>query len=700
MFWTKFKKFSTFWKIVMIVVLIWWSFWWYTYYKWKNTTTSYTLITTQVKKWSIENSIKVTWTANLVDEQQMRFNQTWKVAAVYFKDWATVKKWQIIAKLDDTDVLNSIKQSQITLSNSEIQLQQKLKPAEQKDLLSAQNNIDNAQKNITLYNEQLTNLYTERDNKLKDIENQITSKSADIESQKNTIKLLNDQLDVLVKQWDKNVSDMNVDLKNTLETAYTDSRKYLIDADNLLLDIDEIYGISELNKNRNDSFETFLSAKNSTLKISVEDQYWKIKSKLDQTQSLYSQISDKSSDNIKNLLNNISSLYQSLIYIWKTAADWVNSSITSTTFSQTTIDSYYSSMTQIISSSQSTYNTISTTIKNIDKLSDPTLQQQSNQNDITNKKNSIVDAQAKLTTLNNDLQALKNNLELSKKNYETQIKQKQNDIQNTQNSLAVYKENLKDLQKWADYEEIALARNDIAKQKLSMENTKKNLEKYWLEAPFDGVIRKIDFKVWDNIVSDEEKYVYIENPNLLEITAQLDQIDVVKVSVWQKVRIVFDSYTAKEYEWSVSEINSTPATTSWVTSYTVTITMDKWKDNLYSWMTAKIYIINESKKWILIVPSTFVQKRSDKSFVLVSSWEWQTQMKEIVTWITDSTNIEVVSWLEEWDKIVRRVATTAKTTSTQTSLLGNGPWSWTRSGSSSYRQSSWWSNWWWWMPPQ
>jgi len=40
-----------------------------------------------------------------------------------------------------------------------------------------------------------------------------------------------------------------------------------------------------------------------------------------------------------------------------------------------------------------------------------------------------------------------------------------------------------------------LAKNDIAKQRLSLENTKKNLEKYQLEAPFDGVIRKIDFKV-------------------------------------------------------------------------------------------------------------------------------------------------------------------------------------------------------------
>jgi len=104
-------------------------------------------------------------------------------------------------------------------------------------------------------------------------------------------------------------------------------------------------------------------------------------------------------------------------------------------------------MTQVTSSSQSTFNTIVSTIKNIDKLNDPTLEQQNNQNNLTTKKNSILDAEAKLTNLNNDLQTLRSNLELSKKSYETQIKQKQNDIQNTQNNLAVYKESLKDLQK-------------------------------------------------------------------------------------------------------------------------------------------------------------------------------------------------------------------------------------------------------------
>jgi hypothetical protein len=37
--------------------------------------------------------------------------------------------------------------------------------------------------------------------------------------------------------------------------------------------------------------------------------------------------------------------------------------------------------------------------------------------------------------------------------------------------------------------------------------------------------------VGDNLRNDTNKYVYLENPNLVEITVRLDQIDIVNVAV-------------------------------------------------------------------------------------------------------------------------------------------------------------------------
>lgn len=69
---------------------------------------------------------------------------------------------------------------------------------------------------------------------------------------------------------------------------------------------------------------------------------------------------------------------------------------------------------------------------------------------------------------------------------------------------------------------------------MTLTSANKDLEKYQLEAPFEWVIKTIDYQVWDNILSDSDKSVYIENPNLLQISISLDQVDIINVELWNK----------------------------------------------------------------------------------------------------------------------------------------------------------------------
>lgn len=163
----------------------------------------------------------------------------------------------------------------------------------------------------------------------------------------------------------------------------------------------------------------------------------------------------------------------------------------------------------------------------------------------------------------------------------------------------------------ATKEEIILAQNSVTSQKISLEKVKENIKKYQLEAPFDGVLRKIDFKLGDNIVTGSNatpEYIYIENPNLVEITATVDQLDVVKLKLSQDAKIVFDPFPTLTFTGKVSDINSTPTQTSGVTSYTIKITMDKGNHPIFSGMSAKVDIVIASKQDTLFVGTSFVQK--------------------------------------------------------------------------------------------
>ncbi len=202
------------------------------------------------------------------------------------------------------------------------------------------------------------------------------------------------------------------------------------------------------------------------------------------------------------------------------------------------------------------------------------------------------------------------------------------------------------------------------------------------------MLRKIDFKLGDNIVTSSSatpSYLYIENPNLVEITATVDQLEVVKLKLEQDASIVFDSFPTLTFTGKVSDINSTPTTSSSVTTYTIKITMDKGDNQIFSGMSAKVNIVIEGKKDALIVGTSFIEKVGGKSVVLKKNGT-KTERTEVVTGITNATNTEIVSGVSEGDTIIRKVATSAASSS-KTSLIPT-PGSGNRSSSSSSSSSS------------
>ena len=135
-------------------------------------------------------------------------------------------------------------------------------------------------------------------------------------------------------------------------------------------------------------------------------------------------------------------------------------------------------------------------------------------------------------------------------------------IESSNKSLEVNKQNLKEILEWPTQENITKAKNSILQAELKVQNAIEWLKDYQLESPFDGVVRKIDYKVWDKLLSDSDKYVYIENPNLVQIPVSLDQVDIVKVNVGTKAKITFDAYPTISIDGVINSIDYTPVKTS------------------------------------------------------------------------------------------------------------------------------------------
>ena len=116
------------------------------------------------------------------------------------------------------------------------------------------------------------------------------------------------------------------------------------------------------------------------------------------------------------------------------------------------------------------------------------------------------------------------------------------EVDNLTNTVAIDQKALETAQNGTAEQELAIAQNNIEQKQLALDETKKSLDDLQIVAPFDGTLRKIDFKVGDKITSTDEKYVYLENPNLIEVSISLDQLDVVKVKPGMTVQVVLDAY--------------------------------------------------------------------------------------------------------------------------------------------------------------
>lgn len=710
------KKYFSVKKIIMYLIIAWVLYSIYSYYF--NTTTKTVTVTKEytVATWSIENSIKVTGLAALVDEQKLKFNQVATVTKLYFKDWDNVKKGELLAELDKTDINSSIKQSELSLSDAQIKLADLLDWPKYKDVLNWENSVITAENRILTLENDLSILKNDTipqykykfENDIKSFDNSIELKKTDVINNKNDIKNsesklanMKNDLATLEKTEEKWLTDFSIDLNKTISDAYISAKKQIIDMENNLVDTDNILWVSVENRNVNDAYELYLWAKNPTTKVKAENDWRSAKALFDNAKTLYNWLNNtnQSATEIIDFLNKLLESYDNMTNLWKDWQEMMISSIASTTFTQSEIDSKASIFSSITNSSQSNYNGIKTTIANIQKLTDPELKKILSQNTINSKKQSIIDAELSLNKLKVDnVNKLRFDLEklLSDKvyatrsyeaqitSYDSQIRQKTLDIESARNSLEYAKENLKIIKEWATTAELSQSRNNVAKAKLSLDNARKWLDKYELVAPFDWTVRKIDFKVWDNLTADEQKYIYVENPNLIEISATLDQLDIVKVSIGQKAKIVFDSYPDKEFIWSISEKDSTPAQSSWVTSYTIKITVDKWNSNIYSSMTAKVSIIVEDRQNIIVIPSSYIETAAGVTWVVVKE-NWSEKTKEVETWVTDDVNIEIIDWLNIWDIIIKKVTSTLKT---WTSWLLPAWWAprWTGWG---------WGGWWW-----
>jgi HlyD family secretion protein len=193
------------------------------------------------------------------------------------------------------------------------------------------------------------------------------------------------------------------------------------------------------------------------------------------------------------------------------------------------------------------------------------------------------------------------------------IKNSRDTIVNADRSIAEKTEFLAKLKAGADALDIQSAELTVKQRENALLDAKEKLADYFVRAPFDGVIAKINVEKRDFVSPSTVIAKIISRQKLAEIS--LNEIDVAQVKVGQEAILTFDSFPELEIRGRVIEISTVGREEQGVVSYEVKISLEKEDAEIKPGMTVSAKIFVHKKENALLVPNSAIKSDSEGQYV-------------------------------------------------------------------------------------
>ena len=245
----------------------------------------------------------------------------------------------------------------------------------------------------------------------------------------------------------------------------------------------------------------------------------------------------------------------------------------------------------------------------------------------------------------------------------------------------------------ADYEmsqaNVKSAYYNVRSAESSVQQSRDNLARTSIFAPRDGTISKLSVELGERVVGTAQmagtEIVRVANLNNMEVEVDVNETDIVKVSVGDSTIVEVDAYLKREFKGIVTEIANTAEnalSVDQVTNFKVKVRIlpESYKDltvgkleNFSPFrpgMTATVDIVTDKKENVIGVPISSIVIRTDTSSikkktvkekltgnnekfecVFVKDGE-EAKLRVIETGIQDDTNIEIIFGLNENDEVI------------------------------------------------
>ena len=224
------------------------------------------------------------------------------------------------------------------------------------------------------------------------------------------------------------------------------------------------------------------------------------------------------------------------------------------------------------------------------------------------------------------------------------------------------------------------AADSLRNAELSMENTQKQLENYTITSPISGTIIDKEYKAGDTVESGKTLCT-IYDLSYLEMTLNIDELDISTVEAGQTVQITAEAVEGKTFTGVVTKVSVAGTTSGGITSYPVTVRIDE-TDGLLPGMNVDAEIVLEEAADTLAIPSSAVTRGSGNTSLVLVTQDSPSAANaveqeapegyayvQVETGISDDSYVQILSGLQEGDT----AAYVARSTESGSMMMGGMP---------------------------
>jgi RND family efflux transporter MFP subunit len=225
----------------------------------------------------------------------------------------------------------------------------------------------------------------------------------------------------------------------------------------------------------------------------------------------------------------------------------------------------------------------------------------------------------------------------------------------------------------------------VKQRENALQDAREKLSDYYIRAPFDGVVAKVDVKKLDTVTSSTIVATFITDQKIAEIP--LNEVDIAKVKIGQKVDLTFDAIPDLSISGTVAEMDTVGTVDQGVVTYNVKIGFDINDERVKPNMSVSADVVTDTATDVLYVPNSAIKSGKDGYYVevfgqpLISTGaafagipsKVSPTRKGVEIGLTNNNFTQIVSGLTEGEQVVARIISGTKTATTNSAPSLFGP---------------------------